>query len=128
MIVPDILEDYQPAHELVKLWLAERSKSDQVLENKDCEIEICKQASSYPSEKLKAQESIKAELADGSLLKTVYHQRLAMLGQLFVTVKNAPYFKTLPLYIYKNLATYLGSYTELKHDTLLYTKQAYAEM
>ena len=28
----------------------------------------------------------------------------------------------------KNLATYLGSYTELKHDTLLYTKQAYAEM
>lgn len=28
----------------------------------------------------------------------------------------------------KNLGTVLGSYTELKHDTLLYAKQSYAEM
>jgi len=28
----------------------------------------------------------------------------------------------------KDLATYLGSWTELKHDTVLYAKQAYAEM
>lgn len=28
----------------------------------------------------------------------------------------------------KNLQTYLGSWTELKHDTILYTKQSYAEL
>ncbi len=28
----------------------------------------------------------------------------------------------------KNLSTYLGSWTELKHDTVLYAKQVYAEM
>ncbi len=28
----------------------------------------------------------------------------------------------------KNLNTFLGSYTELKHDTILYAKQSYAEM
>lgn len=128
LIVPDVLENYQPAHELVQLRLSQRAKQDQVLENQDCQIGTCKQISSYPAQKLNAQQKIKAELADGSLLKTVYHQWLAMLGQLFVPVQNAPYFKELPLYIYKNLATYLGSYTELKHDTLLYTKQAYAEM
>ena len=128
LIVPDVLENYQPAHELVNLWLSERAQSKQVLENEECSIGTCKQVSGYPAEKIKAQEKVKAELADGSLLKTVYHQWLAMLGQLFVPVNNAPYFKQIPLYIYKNLATYLGSYTELKHDTLLYTKQSYAEM
>ena len=128
LIVPDVLENYQPAHELVNLWLSERAQSKQVLENEECSIGTCKQVSSYPAEKIKAQEKVKAELADDSLLKTVYHQWLAMLGQLFVPVNNAPYFKQIPLYIYKNLATYLGSYTELKHDTLLYAKQSYAEM
>ena len=128
LIVPDVLENYQPAHELVNLWLSERAQSKQVLENEECSIGTCKQVSSYPAEKIKAQEKVKSELADDSLLKTVYHQWLAMLGQLFVPVNNAPYFKQIPLYIYKNLATYLGSYTELKHDTLLYTKQSYAEM
>jgi hypothetical protein len=32
------------------------------------------------------------------------------------------------LYLEKNLQTVLGSYTELKHDTLLYAKQSYAEL
>ncbi|HMS91770.1 MAG TPA: DUF3160 domain-containing protein, partial [Candidatus Absconditabacterales bacterium] len=41
---------------------------------------------------------------------------------------NVPYFMEDPLYQNKLLTTYLGSYTELKHDTLLYVKQAYAEM
>jgi hypothetical protein len=40
--------------------------------------------------------------------------------------EDAPYFKLDPLYRLKNLVTYMGSYTELKHDTLLYVKQAYA--
>jgi hypothetical protein len=51
-----------------------------------------------------------------------------LIGELFIKVKNEPYFKKVPAYIFKNLTTYLGSYTELKHDTLLYVKQAYAEM
>jgi hypothetical protein len=42
--------------------------------------------------------------------------------------ENDPYFKQDALYQLKNLITYMGSYTELKHDTLLYAKQAYAEM
>jgi hypothetical protein len=33
-----------------------------------------------------------------------------------------------PLWKYKDLNTFQGNYTELKHDTLLYVKQAYAEM
>ncbi len=39
-----------------------------------------------------------------------------------------PYFMTTPAWQKKNLGTVLGSYTELKHDTLLYAKQSYAEL
>jgi hypothetical protein len=39
-----------------------------------------------------------------------------------------PAFMQAPLYRNKNLQTVLGSYTELKHDTLLYAKQSYAEL
>lgn len=38
-----------------------------------------------------------------------------------------PYFMTTPAWKYKSLNTALGSYTELKHDTVLYGKQAVAE-
>ena len=41
--------------------------------------------------------------------------------------ENAPYFKFDPLYKIKKLVTYMWSYTELKHDTLLYVKQPYAD-
>jgi hypothetical protein len=52
-----------------------------------------------------------------------------MLGLLLKNpLENAPYRHFDPLYQLKNLITYMGSYTELKHDTLLYVKQAYAEM
>jgi hypothetical protein len=43
-------------------------------------------------------------------------------------LENAPYFRLDPVYALKNLITYMSSYTELKHDTLLYVKQNYAEM
>lgn len=39
-----------------------------------------------------------------------------------------PVFMTTPYWQKKNLGTVLGSYTELKHDTLLYAKQSYAEL
>ena len=38
-----------------------------------------------------------------------------------------PYFMTTDAWQRKNIGTVLGSYTELKHDTLLYAKQSYAE-
>lgn len=60
---------------------------------------------------------------------TVYHTRLNMLSTLFISGGNTiPYFMEDTLYQNKLLNTYLGSYTELKHDTLLYVKQAYAEL
>lgn len=39
-----------------------------------------------------------------------------------------PYFMTNENWQKKNLGTSLGAYTELKHDTLLYAKQSYAEL
>jgi hypothetical protein len=39
-----------------------------------------------------------------------------------------PYFMQTKAWQKKNLGTVLGSYTELKHDTLLYAKQSYAEL
>ena len=60
---------------------------------------------------------------------TIYHSRLNILSTLFISGgNNTPYYTEDPLYQNKNLNTYLGSYTELKHDTLLYVKQAYAEL
>ena len=60
---------------------------------------------------------------------TVYHTWLNMLATLFISGgNNVPYFMEDLVYQNKLLNTYLGSYTELKHDTLLYVKQAYAEL
>jgi hypothetical protein len=39
-----------------------------------------------------------------------------------------PFFMKSDAWQKKNLGTVLGSYTELKHDTLLYAKQSYAEL
>ena len=57
MIVPDVLENYAPAHELVKLRLQEKSRGDdaQVRENVNCDQGICKQLSSYDQVKAQAQ-------------------------------------------------------------------------
>jgi hypothetical protein len=78
---------------------------------------------------------IKGSVAQNEILtkfnfeNTIYHSRLKMLATIFISKdNNAPYFMENPLYQNKLLNTYLGSYTELKHDTLLYVKQAYAEL
>lgn len=41
--------------------------------------------------------------------------------------ENFPAFMRSDLFLAKNLESQLGSYTELKHDTVLYAKQVYAE-
>ena len=135
LLVPDVIENYAPANQLVQLWLKEKSdkKDDEgvglVLEDVDCWEEKCMQVSRYNEVKAEARDIVKKVLEeDQGLLDTFYHKWLKTIGQLFAPVENLPYFKKDPLYIFKNLATYMGSYTELKHDTLLYTKQAYAEL
>ncbi|MFZ5364869.1 MAG: DUF3160 domain-containing protein [Patescibacteria group bacterium] len=42
--------------------------------------------------------------------------------------KGYPSFMTNKAWQYKDLQTFLGSWTELKHDTILYAKQVYAEL
>jgi len=86
-------------------------------------------------EQIAGYNKIKSNVAQNKILTTfnfgttVYHTRLNMLATLFISGgNNAPYFMEDALYQNKLLNTYLGSYTELKHDTLLYVKQAYAEM
>ena len=131
LIVPDILEKYSPVSELVNMWLNKKAEDSLVLEDEVCSDigEICNQVSRYPEVKKEAEEKVSEVLKEDTLLSsTIYHKRLNLIGDLFTKVKNEPYFKTSPLYIFKNLTTYLGSYTELKHDTLLYVKQSYAEM
>lgn len=86
-------------------------------------------------EQIDGYDKVKAEVQNNSILTsfdlgaTLYHAWIHMLGLLFMPGgDNIPYFMLDPLYQDKLLTTYLGSYTELKHDTLLYVKQAYAEM
>jgi len=47
---------------------------------------------------------------------------------LFGYGEGYPYFMQTDSWMKKNLGTVLGSFTELKHDTLLYAKQSYAEL
>ncbi len=42
--------------------------------------------------------------------------------------KGYPSFMTNKAWVRKDINTYLGSWTELKHDTILYAKQVYAEL
>jgi hypothetical protein len=42
--------------------------------------------------------------------------------------RNFPFYMQSPLFAAKNAESMLGSWTELKHDTVLYAKQSYAEM
>lgn len=53
---------------------------------------------------------------------------LYVLGSLTHTYdKTYPAYMQAPAFLDKQIQTFLGSYTELKHDTLLYAKQSYAE-
>ena len=124
LIVPEILENNSDAAEIVDLWMNARIAKWDVTE--DSELA---QYSSYNKVKNEAIEKIKKELENSTIMNTAYHLWLNMLWYLInKPEENAPYFKLDPIYRLKNLVTYMGSYTELKHDTLLYVKQAYAEL
>lgn len=67
---------------------------------------------------------------DGSVWgASLYSQWLYTLNPLLVSKgEGYPQFMQSSKWDRKNLQTYLGSYTELKHDTVLYSKQVAAEM
>ena len=124
LIVPDILENNSDAAEMVDLWMNAKMVKWEIFE----EWELT-QYSSYNRAKQEAIEKLKKEIWNSTTMETVYHKWIDMIGYLVNEAEeNAPYFKLDPVYRLKNLVTYLGSYTELKHDTLLYVKQAYAEL
>lgn len=70
-----------------------------------------------------------AKIDEAAWFSSIGSAWLNLLGTL-----NASYAGGYPLYMQsqlfpiKQLQTFLGSYTELKHDTLLYAKQSYAEL
>lgn len=114
--VPATIGDNALAEELVDIRL-ESKKNDKRLNEG--------QQKGYPE----VAEQMKELLYTYDFTQNVYHRRIDILNYLFVSQDdNAPYFLADPLYAYKQLNTYLGSYTELKHATLLYVKQAYAEL
>ena len=124
LIVPDILENNSDAAEIVNLWMNARIAKWDILEDSEHT-----QYSSYNNVKQEAQQKLDKELSETSIMNTTYHKWINMLWYLINEVEeNAPYFKLDPVYRLKNLITYMWSYTELKHDTLLYVKQSYAEM
>lgn len=142
LMIPDILENNGLAGKMVDLrfnGLKATNEEETLKVKEDSKIWAIlegtidgtkyTQISSYPSLKKEAQKLVEEILEDGSFTANIYHHWLQLLGQLLLEPKeNAPYFMKDPLYAVKNLITYMGSYTELKHDTLLYVKQAYAEM
>jgi hypothetical protein len=126
LMIPDVLADNAIAHQLVLLWLNEKLQQGKILENAS---QGKHQLSRYDAMKEQAKAKIDALFNDDTITDNVYHKWLKMLGLLIqAPLENAPYFRLDALYQLKNLVAYLGSYTELKHDTLLYVKQAYAEM
>ena len=124
LIIPDALENNSDAAEMVDLWMNVRIVKEDILEDSEFT-----QYSSYNKVKQDAIEKLREEVTNPWIMNTIYHKWIDMIGYLINEAEeNAPYFKLDPVYRLKNLVTYMGSYTELKHDTLLYVKQAYAEM
>lgn len=82
----------------------------------------------YPENMRKMQEHI-AALDAGTWTQNLYWSWLYTLAPLTEPKgKGYPAFMQNQEWTRKQLETYLGSWTELKHDTILYAKQIYAEM
>lgn len=118
LIVADNLLELPVAERYVELWMNKHA------DEYDIRTEHIK---AYPNLKSSTRPQLAAFVE--ALSGTIYHRWLGMLATVFTpTYQNIPYFLEDALYQTKQLVTYLGSYTELKHDTLLYVKQAYAEL
>jgi len=72
-----------------------------------------------------------AKLGEKQWTQNIYWSWLYTLKPLFIEKLDKtgyPMFVKNDAWSKKNLQSFLGSWTELKHDTLLYAKQSYAEM
>lgn len=70
-----------------------------------------------------------AKVTDNEWFMSMGSAWLEVLGTLTEKYGSGyPLFMQSEAYLEKQIQTFLGSYTELKHDTLLYAKQSYAEM
>ena len=79
------------------------------------------------SENLANMQEYVAELKAEVWSENLYWGWLYTLKTLLVeNLEGWPSFMTNQAWVRKDLNTYLGSWTELKHDTILYAKQAYA--
>ena len=128
-IIPDILAQNDLAHQFVKLRMTRKTQTTPPKIHEIADLSFT-QLSSYDQHKTEVQSQIATLLdSDAGFINNIYHKWLQMLALLIdAPLEKAPYFRLDPLYQIKNLVTYMGSYTQLKHDTLLYVKQAYAEM
>lgn len=82
----------------------------------------------YPENMKKLQEQI-SSLDAGTRTQNLYWAWLYTLSPLTEPKGDGyPSFMQNQAWTRKQLETYLGSWTELKHDTVLYAKQVYAEM
>lgn len=82
----------------------------------------------YP-ENMKKIQGYVAKLGTPVWTQNLYWSWLYTLAPLTETKgQGYPFFMQNQAWTRKQLETYLGSWTELKHDTILYAKQVYAEM
>lgn len=82
----------------------------------------------YPENMKKIQDKV-ASMTMEDRTKNLYGAWLYMLSPLTEPKgEGYPSFMQNQAWNRKQLETYMGSYTELKHDTVLYAKQVYAEM
>ncbi|MEW6068823.1 MAG: DUF3160 domain-containing protein [Nitrospirota bacterium] len=81
-------------------------------------------AEDYKSQADKLKKEIVSEIEKK---ETSYSNWLYTLASLYHATKSKQLFAIQEPWLYKNLNTALGSWTELKHDTILYSEQCYAE-
>lgn len=82
----------------------------------------------YDDQMVKVQSTLE-KTTDQQWASSMYSAWLATLKPLLVTKEEGyPKFMRSEQWARKNLSTFLGSYTELKHDSVLYAKQVMAEM
>lgn len=68
----------------------------------------------------------KKEEAFTSWNATSYNKRMDVIRSLFHSDPRCPYFMKLPEWDFKTLTTALASWTQLKHEVILYAKQPFA--
>ena len=109
--IPTVLSDNTIAGDLVKLWWSKNLSKE------------------HNKWYMKYQDMQKEKIQYFDFTKNIYHKWIDTLNYLFVrTDQNNPYFMLDPTYKIKSILTYMWSYSELKHDTLLYAKQTSAEL